>query len=422
MEHHDAVRRSDLTSLWLRGDVVLFLVARFLWIAAAQIANVAVGWLVYDATHSAWALGFVGLAAFAPKLLLAIPAGLVADRFDRRYVAAASLLADGVGCVGLLLIALPANVPVLPIYLMFMLHGAARAFVAPATQALIANLVPRTQLSQLMGLSSGTAQLATICGPAMGGLLFLGGDWAPFAVAAGFYLLASLMQLMVRAGGHMRSRTPVAFADAFAGLAFIGRRPVIFGAISLDMFCVLLGGATALLPMIAADILHVGPQGLGILRSMPALGALILGLVLALLPIRRLAGPKLFVATIVFGLATIGLGLSTQLYLTLFCLWILGASDVFSVVIRQTLVQSDTPDDMRGRVAAVNSLFVGASNELGEFESGVTAAIFGLVPAILIGGVGTIAVSLLWAVLFPSLRRRDQLVEGAAPVAMTTAA
>jgi MFS family permease len=276
---------------------------------------------------------------------------------------------------------------------------------------MVANIVPREQLSRVVGMASSTGQLATILGPALGGLLFVGGPWVPFAVSAVFFFAASMLNLVVRRHGDGVSKPPVMLADAFAGLIFIWQRPVILGAISLDMFCVFLGGATALLPIIAADILHVGPLGLGILRSMPAAGAMMLGLLLACRPMERRVGHKLFLATTVFGLATIGLGLSTEMYFSMTCLWLIGASDVFSVVIRQTLVQGDTPDQMRGRVAAVNTLFIGASNELGEFESGVTAAVFGLVPAILIGGMGTICVSLLWAIMFPQLRRRDRLVE-----------
>jgi hypothetical protein len=240
------------------------------------------------------------------------------------------------------------------------------------------------------------------------------GAWVPFACAASFFLVASAANLMIRRLAQTGTRGPVMLSDAFAGLSFIWHRPVILGAISLDLFSVLLGGATALLPIIATELLGVGPSGLGLLRSMPAVGAMMLGLILSWIPIQRGVGTKLFAATTVFGLATIGLGLSTNLYLSLALLWLIGASDVFSVVIRQTLVQSDTPDHMRGRVAAVNSLFIGASNELGEFESGATAALFGLVPAILLGGFGTVAVAAAWAVIFPALRQRDRLVEAEA--------
>lgn len=392
-------------------DVIFFLIARFTWYAANQINNVAVGWIVYDVTKSAWALGLVGLAAFAPKLVVSFMAGLVADRYDRRKITAICLAVTGACSVGLLLAAISQPVLIWLVYVLFVVNGIARGFAGPANQAMAANIVPREQLSRVVSMSSSSGQFATILGPALGGLLFIGGPWVPFAVSAFFFFAASVLNLMVRRRGDGATKAPVTLSDAFAGLVFIWQRPVILGAISLDLFCVLLGGATALLPIIAADILHVGPFGLGILRSMPAAGAMMLGLALAYRPMERRVGHKLFMATTVFGLATVGLGLSTSMYLSMAFLWLIGASDVFSVVIRQTLVQGDTPDEMRGRVAAVNTLFIGASNELGEFESGATAALFGLVPAIVFGGAGTIAVSLLWAIMFPQLRRRDRLVE-----------
>lgn len=392
-------------------DVIFFLVGRFVWYAANQINNVAVGWIVYDVTRSAWALGLVGLAAFAPKLVVSFMAGLVADRYDRRKITAVCLAVSGACSLGLLTSVLVPPIEIGLIYILFTINGIARGFAGPANQAMAANIVSREQFSRVVGMSSSTGQFATILGPALGGLLFIGGPWVPFAVSSVFFFTASVLNLMVRRRGEGAARAPVTLSDAFAGLVFIWQRPVILGAISLDLFCVLLGGATALLPIIAADILHVGPFGLGILRSMPAAGAMMLGLALAYRPMERHVGHKLFMATTVFGLATVGLGLSTSMYLSMTFLWLIGASDVFSVVIRQTLVQGDTPDEMRGRVAAVNTLFIGASNELGEFESGATAALFGLVPAIVLGGTGTIAVSLLWAVLFPQLRRRDRLIE-----------
>ena len=392
-------------------DVVFYLASRGLWVAATQMCNVAVAWTVYDVTRSAWALGLVGLAAFAPKLLLTLVAGIVADRYDRRLVMAACLAVEGATSLGLMSIVLAPTVNVGLIYALFIVLGAARGFVGPAAQAMVANLVPRAEFSRVVGLSSSTGQVAAIGGPALGGLLYTLGAWVPFAAAAGFFLVATVLNLMMRPRPPAGGRGPVRIGDAFAGLAFIWQRPVILGAISLDLFSVLLGGATALLPIIASELLHAGPAALGVLRAMPALGAAMVGLVLARVPIQRRVGRKLFTATIVFGLATMGLGLSTDLYLTLALLWLVGASDVFSVVIRQTMVQSDTPDHMRGRVAAVNSLFIGASNELGEFESGVTAALFGLVPAILLGGFGTVVVAVSWAILFPDLRRRDALIE-----------
>ncbi|MBP1849407.1 MFS transporter [Rhizobium halophytocola] len=396
----------------LQRNVLLYLSSRFLLICASQVTNVAVGWLVYDVTHSALALGLIGLAAFTPKLLISLLSGMVADHFDRRLVCAVSFLTLAAVSIGLMLMAISPAVNVHAIYAIFLLYGCARGFGNPASQAMIANLVPRASLSRLMGVSSSTGQMATIIGPALGGGLYIAGGWAPFAFAFAAFLLAAMLMLCTTPRPQARTGVSVKFSDAFAGLLFIWQKPVILGAISLDLFTVLLGGATALLPIIASEILHVGPLGLGVLRSAPAVGAMMLGLYIAYRPIERRAGVKLFTVTSIFGLATIVLGLSTNVYLSLAMLWLLGASDVFSVVIRQTLVQGDTPDAMRGRVAAVNSLFIGASNELGEFESGVTAAFFGLVPAILIGGAGTLLVSVLWALMFPPLRRRDRLIDG----------
>ncbi len=404
-------KQSGRFSVLFQRNVLLYLISRFLLICASQVTNVAVGWLVYDVTRSAMALGLVGLAAFTPKLALSLVSGIVADRFERRLVCAGSFVAMAFVSVGLLLTATSRPVDISAIYALFILYGCARGFGNPAAQAMIANLVPRASLSQVVGISSSTSQMATIIGPALGGVLYIAGGWAPFAFACTAFLLAAVLMLCIEARPQDAVKTPFTFRDAFAGLTFIWQKPVILGAISLDLFTVLLGGATALLPIIASEILHIGPLGLGILRSAPALGAMMLGLFIASRPIERRVGRKLFIVTTIFGLATIALGLSTNVYLSLAMLWLLGASDVFSVVIRQTLVQSDTPDAMRGRVAAVNSLFIGASNELGEFESGVMAALFGLVPAIVIGGAGTLLVSVSWAIMFPQLRKRDRLVD-----------
>lgn len=398
-------------SVVLQRDVLFYLVGRFLWVCATQVTNVAVGWLIYDVTKSALALGMVGLAAFVPKLVLSLVSGLVADRFERRLVCGSAYLAMSLVTLGLLAVATTRPIATAAIYGLFLVFGTARGFANPASQAMVANLVPRNVFSRVIGISSSTSQMATIIGPALGGLLYVLGTWAPFLFAATAFFLASMLNFLISKRPQTQSKTPVRLRDAFAGLVFIWQKPVVFGAISLDLFTVLLGGATALLPIIASERLHIGPMGLGVLRSMPALGAMMLGLAIAYRPIERNVGKKLFVVTTVFGLATIVLGLSGNIYLSLAALWLIGASDVFSVVIRQTLVQADTPDHMRGRVAAVNSLFIGASNELGEFESGLTAALMGLVPAILFGGFGTITISAIWSIAFPQLRKRDRLIE-----------
>ncbi|SDK25788.1 MFS transporter [Aliiruegeria lutimaris] len=395
----------------LERDVLLYLVARFLWVLSNQMSTVAVGWLVYDVTNSAMALGLVGLAAFAPKLFLVFVSGIVADRFQRNLILAGCLAINGAVSVGLLFTVISPPVQMSIVYTLLIILGVAKSFAVPAAQALVASLVPRQHFSRVVGLASSVTKFAAITGPALGGLLYLGGSWVPFACTATGFLVAAVMNFMIRRQPLERSKEPVRLSDAFAGLVFVWQQKPILGAISLDLFSVLFGGATALMPIIARDVLHVGPLGLGVLQSAPAVGAMVVGLTLAYVPIQRHAGRKLFIATAIFGLATIGLGLSSYVYLTLLFLLLIGASDVVSVVIRHTLVQGDTPDAMRGRVSAVNSLFIGASNELGEFESGATAALFGLVPAIVLGGAGTIAVAGLWAFLFPQLRQRDYLVE-----------
>ncbi|RYE08268.1 MAG: MFS transporter [Hyphomicrobiales bacterium] len=403
--------RSGLAILASR-DVALFMLSRFLWVSGTQACNVAVAWLVYEITRSPLALGLVGLAAFAPKLAVALIAGVVADRYERRLVMALCLAIVAAANVALVLLVLSAEeVDVNIIYAIVVLVGLATGFVAPTSQAQIASLVPREELSRTAGLSSSISQVAAIIGPSLGGLLFLFGTWAPFAWAAVALSIATLANLVMRHLVRQRSRGRVSLSELFAGLVFIRHRPVILGAISLDLLCVLFGGAIALLPILATEVLQVGASGMGVMRAMPALGAMMVAITLALRPLRRRAGRMLFAATIIFGLATIVLGLSGNFIVSLTALWVIGAADVISVVIRQTLVQADTPDEMRGRVAAVNALFVGASNELGEFESGVAAALFGLVPAIVVGGAATIAIAATWMRLFPTLRDRDWLVE-----------
>lgn len=373
--------------------------------------NVGVGWLVYDITRDPLALGLVGLFAFLPAIGLALFTGHVADRFDRRTVMLVCYSGTTLTACGLLLCAWAAIAVAWPIYLLVLLFGATRAFANPAGQALVPNLVPPGELGSAVALNSSVWQIATITGPALGGLLYALGSSVVFAaVAIGFALAVTLLSAIRTRRSPAAPREPASWATLIAGIGFIRSRPAILGAISLDLFAVLLGGATALLPIYARDILHTGPWGLGLLRSAPAVGALLMALVLAHRPLRRRSGPRMFQAVVLFGLATIGFGLSTSLPASLLCLTVLGAADMVSVYIRQTLVQIDTPDAMRGRVAAVNTVFIGASNELGEFESGVLAALTGAVAAVVIGGLGTVAVAALWWRWFPELRRRDALI------------
>jgi MFS family permease len=391
-------------------DFRLYGLSRFLAGLAMQMHNVAVGWFVYDITHSAWALGLVGLVAFTPAITFALITGHVADNFDRRLIIAASHAFTSLAAAGLFACAWLSIREIWPVYIFVAMIGTARAFGNPASQALVPNLVPREHFGNAIALNSSINQTATISGPALGGFLYVLGPAFVFATAASAFAAAAVL---VACMSHRRAETTrqkITWETLSAGLTFIRSRPVIFGAVTLDLVAVLLGGATALLPIFAQNILEVGPWGLGLLRSMPAAGGLCMAFFLAHHSLPRKAGQRMLMAVAVFGIATIGFGLSRNLFLSLFCLFVLGSADMISVFVRQTLVQSDTPDEMRGRVAAVNTIFIGASNELGEFESGTLAALIGAVPAVVSGGAATLLVAALWARLFPALRKRDELV------------
>lgn len=402
------------TTLLRHPDFARFCTARFLSGLAMQMQNVAVGWLIYDLTHSALALGLAGLAAFLPAIGLALFTGHVADRFDRRLILAGTYAANALSAFGLFASAyglFGAPAPLWLIYSLIVLTGTARAFGNPASQALMPNLIPRALFSRGVALASTAWQTSTILGPSVGGLLYAFGPEAVFGTATGLFAIASGCAATIKHRPERGERKAVTWTSLVAGLVFIRSNPVILGATTLDLFAVLLGGATALLPIYAQTILHVGPWGLGLLRSMPGLGAVAMAAFLAVRPLVRKAGLRMFLAVAVFGLATIAFGLSSNLVLSMACLFVLGASDTISVVVRQTLVQAETPDAMRGRVAAVNAVFIGASNELGEFESGVVAAWLGAVNAVVLGGFGTILVAAAWSRMFPALRHRDRLVE-----------
>ncbi len=382
----------------------LFWTARVMSSVAFQMMSVAIGWQVYSITHSAFALGLVGLAQFLPMFVLTLVVGHVADRYDRRTIAYICQTVESVAALMLCLYAWRGWNHAGPIYAIAAITGAARAFESPSMAALLPNLVARNQLQHASAWSTSANQTAQILGPAMGGLLYgLGASTVYGAVCVAF-LVAAFAVGAIKIESAVRVRAPLSFEALFSGIGFIRSKPVILGALSLDLFAVLLGGATALLPVFARDILHTGPWGLGILRAAPAVGALAGSIWLAHFPLRRRAGTALFAGVIAFGIATIVFGLSRNVYLSLIALAALGASDVISVVVRMSLVQLQTPDEMRGRVGAINSLFIGTSNQLGEFESGMTAGLFGAVPAVLIGGFGTIIVALLWMRLFPALR------------------
>ncbi|TBW34525.1 MFS transporter [Siculibacillus lacustris] len=399
---------SDLLAI---AAVRRFLAARFSFGIAMQIHDVGVGWYVYSITGSAWSLGLIGLAVFVPAVVLALPAGEVVDRFDRRLVIASAYGAMALAATGLLVTVLLEGRSPWPIYGFAMVIGAARAFAMPGLQALLPSLVPRRLFASTLALASSTWQVSVIAGPAIGGLLYAVGPAVVFATALTGFGVAALAVTGIEPRPSTARREKPTLDSLFAGIRFIRSRPSLLGAISLDLFAVLLGGATALLPIYARDILLTGPWGLGLLRSAPALGAATMGLVLAHRPLGGRAGYKMFAAVALFGAVTVGFGLSTSLPLSLGFLVLLGAADMVSVVVRQTLVQHDTPDEMRGRVSAVNAVFVGASNELGQFESGALAALVGVVGSVVIGGLGTLAVAATWAKLFPGLLSRDRLTD-----------
>jgi MFS family permease len=399
-------RRQDTPAS--RSPFLFFLVCRVVASLSYQMAAVAIGWLVYARTGSAWLLGLIGLAAFLPMVALTFVVGPVADRFDRRRIVA---ICEIVNALVLAVVALGADSAWLStpaIFVAVAILGASRAFEHPSMSALLPGIVPGDELPKSVALSSSAMQTANIVGPSLGGLLYALGARAPLGLAALFSAAAVATILAVAMQRRPPSKEPVTLASVFSGVGFIRRRPVILGAISLDLFAVLLGGVTALLPIFAQDVLQVGSLGLGLLRSAPAVGAVAMSLVVS----RDLGGNvglKMFWAVIVFGLATVVFSLSTNFVVSLVALAVTGAADNISVVVRQSLVQLQTPDEMRGRVNAVNSLFIGTSNQLGEFESGMVAGLFGAVPAGVIGGVGVVLIALAWMKLFPDLRRADRL-------------
>jgi MFS family permease len=390
-------------------DFTRFAIARFGSGIGLQMIVVGVGWYVYDITDSALALGLVGLSIFLPTFSLALVTGHIADSFDRAKIIGVCFGLIALVAAGLALLALSGFRNVTFIYLLLALMGTARAFANPASQALVPTLVSKTQFSSAIAFNSSLWQISVVAGPSAGGLLYAFGPAAVFGTAAACLALSSAMALSIVKPREMAARERPTWTTLVAGITYIRAHQAILGAISLDLFAVLLGGAASLMPIYARDVLHTGPWGLGLLRSAPAVGAFIVAVTLAQFPIRHRAGTILFSAVTLFGLMTIGFGLSTSLPLSFICLVVMGSADMLSVFIRQNLVQLETPDAMRGRVAAVNTVFIGASNELGDFESGVVAALIGAVPAVIVGGIGTIVVAGLWAWLFPALRTRDKL-------------
>jgi MFS family permease len=400
---------ADATGLFKQRSFVLFLLSRSFSRFSSQIGGVAIGWQVYDLTGSAFDLGMVGLVGFLPTAVLMFVAGHAADRYPRKRVVQLCQLGEALTALYLAAGAGAGWLTVPGIFIAMLVLGTATAFESPATAALLPVIAPQGSLQRATAVMSGVGQLASITGPAMGGLAFAVSPGLPYGMMVLFWLAGALSTGGIHLPHLERLRDAASPADLFAGVRFVRDNPAILGTISLDLFAVLLGGATALLPIYARDILQTGPLGLGILRAAPAIGALLMTAALARHAINRRVGLRMFQAVIVFGLATMVFALSHVMWLSVLALAVLGAADTVSVVIRFSLVQLATPDEMRGRVGAVNFLFINASNQLGQFESGITAALFGAMPAVLIGGVGTIAIALLWMKLFPTLRQFEQL-------------
>lgn len=392
-------------------NLYLFLSSRFLSNVAMQVLSASVAWRVYELTRDPLSLGLVGLAQFAPMFALTLYAGDVADRYSRRFILALSYAVEALCAALFMAVTWWGITDPNAYYAILVLFGSARAFSAPASQSFLPQIVSADILPRAIAVSSSAMQVAIISGPALGGAALLLGAGFAFGLSLVLFALVSAIIFAIRIqrplSGHRSSGTLA--ARVIEGIAYVRRRRELLGAISLDLFAVLLGGATALLPFFANEILHVGPLGFGLLKAAPAIGAAAMSFWLTAFPIGRHAGVKMFACVGVFGVATIVFGLSENFYLSLVALVVLGASDMVSVNVRHALTQLATPDHMRGRVSAVNMLFIGASNELGEFESGLTAAWWGTVPAVVVGGIGTLGIVALWAWMFPELRRVDRL-------------
>lgn len=396
--------------LFAQRDFMLYLGARIFNTLGIQMQEVAIGWEVYQMTSNPLDLGFVGLSQFAPMFGLFLLAGYVADRFDRRAVLVGCYLAQAITGTILYLLAASHMSAVWPIFLTLSVFGSARAISQPASQALVPNLVPKSVFPVAVAWTSSASKLSSIVGPAVGGVLYAVVGLHVFVVIGALFAASVVMMFVVRSGLRFRRAEP-GLASVLSGFSYIWNKPVIFGAISLDLFAVIFSGVNGLLPVFSSDILHVGAEGLGFLRAAPAVGASLMALVLTQMPPMRRTGYMLFATVAVFGGSILAFGLSTWFLLSLAALFVLGASDMISVYIRQTLVQIKTPDEMRGRVSAVNSISINASNELGYFRSGVMAAWLGTVPAVVIGGIVTLTVCALWSRFFPELRRADRLDE-----------
>jgi MFS family permease len=403
------------SSLTRHPSFVLFWCARTFTNGAYMMQGVAVGWQIYELTNDPFDLGLVGLAQFVPLVGFSLIIGQVADLFDRRLVVASCQLGKAVAALALAIGTARGALSREAMLAILFVSGTARAFEIPTIHALLPGIVPTPLLPRAIAASASAQQTAVICGPSLGGLLYMLSPTGVYATCTIVFIAASVLISLIHIAPRNEERRPISLETLFAGFRYIRRRPILLGAISLDLFAVLLGGVTALLPIYVRDILEAGPWALGVLRSAPAVGALAISIVLARRTISGGAGHVMFAAVGTFGLASLAFGLSTSLVVSFFALMIYGASDAISVVIRQSLVQMRTPYDMLGRVLAVNSMFTGSSGSLGEFRAGAVAAALGAVPSAVIGGLGTIAVMLIWMWAFPQLRQVDKLAPDAWP-------
>ncbi|MBC2805963.1 MFS transporter [Rhizobium ruizarguesonis] len=399
----------DRFAAFRHSSYTRFFFARFLLSFSQQIVSVAVGWQMYDQTGSAIYLGLIGLVQFLPSLLLILVTGSVADRYNRRAIAALCSLVSALCTLALLVMTVMGTFTPLPVFAVLLIFGVERAFMSPAVQSLAPNLVPEQALSNAIAWNSSSWQLAAITGPVLGGLLYGVSASTAYTVAVIFSVLGAALLYMIPKPVQKTTGETKSWAMILGGFSFIRAEKVVLGAISLDLFAVLLGGATALMPIFARDILTLGPWGLGLLRAAPGLGAIVMAIFLAAYPLKHRAGIYMFIGVALFGVGTIIFGVSTNTEVSIAALALMGAADMVSVYVRESLIALWTPDQLRGRVNAVNMVFVGASNELGEFRAGTMAALFGAVPAVVIGGIGTLVVAAIWASSFPKLRGIDTL-------------
>lgn len=403
------VQRGDRFAAFRHVSYTRFFFARFLASFAIQIISVAVGWQMYDETRNTLYLGLIGLFQFLPSLVLMLVTGTVADRYNRRAIASICMFISALCAAFLLGLTITGRFAPVPVFAIMIVFGIERAFMAPAVQSLAPNLVPAKDLSNAVAWNSSSWQTAAIIGPVAGGLLYGISATVAYSAALVLLVLSAALMTLIEKPAQRTLGEPASWNAVLAGLRFIRTERVVLGAISLDLFAVLLGGAVALMPVFASEILVLGPLGLGLLRSAPGIGAIVVALALATYPVRHNAGLLMFAGVALFGVGTIIFGLSETAWLSIGALMLMGGADMISVYVRETLIALWTPDEVRGRVNAVNMVFVGASNELGEFRAGTMAHAIGPIPAVVIGGAGTLLVSVVWALGFPQLWRIDNL-------------